>query len=57
MNRDFMAYMRTNYPEVVKSVHPKYGTVIQADDVRQQREKEDVEADPDLLRVQHALSS
>ena len=33
------------------------GTVIQADDVRQQREKEDVEADPDLLRVQQALSS
>ena len=39
MNRDFMEYMRTYYPEVIKSVHPKYGTVINADDVRQQREK------------------
>ena len=39
MNRDFMEYMRTYYPEVIKSVQPKYGTVINADDVRQQREK------------------
>ena len=39
MNRDFMEYMRTYYPEVIKSGHPQYGTVINADDVRQQREK------------------
>ena len=50
MNRDFMEYMRTYYPEVIKSVHPKYGTVINADDVRQQREKEDPETEPDLFR-------
>ena len=50
MNRDFMEYMRTCYPEVIKSVHPKYGTVINADDVRQQREKEDAETEPDLFR-------
>ena len=50
MNRDFMEYMRTYYPEVIKSVHPKYGTVINADDVRQQREKEDAETEPDLFR-------
>ena len=50
MNRDFMEYMRTYYPEVIKSVHPKYGTVINADDVRQQREKEDAEPEPDLFR-------
>ena len=39
MNRDFMEYMRTYYPEVIKSV-----------DVRQQREKEDAETEPDLFR-------
>ena len=50
MNRDFMEYMRTYYPEVIKSVHPKYGTVINADDVRQQREKEDAEPEADLFR-------
>ena len=50
MNRDFMEYMRTYYPEVIKSVHPKYGTVIDADDVRQQREKEDAEPEADLFR-------
>ena len=44
MNRDFMEYMRTYYPEVIKSVHPTY-------DVRQQREKEDAEPEPDLFRV------
>ena len=49
MNRDFMEYMRTYYPEVIKSVQPKYGTVIN-DDVRQQREKEDAETEPDLFR-------
>ena len=27
-----MEYMRTYYPEVIKSVHPKYGTVIMADE-------------------------
>ena len=32
--------MCTYYPEVIKSVHPRYGTVIKADDVRGQREKE-----------------
>ena len=32
MNRDFMEYMRICYPEVIKSVHPKYGTVIMADE-------------------------
>ena len=50
MNRDFMEYMRICYPEVIKSVHPKYGTVIKADDVRQQRKKEDAEPEPDLFR-------
>ena len=50
MNRDFMEYMRICYPEVIKSVHPKYGTVINADDVRQQREKEDAEPEADLFR-------
>ena len=32
MNRDLMEYMRICYPEVIKSVHPKYGTVIMADE-------------------------
>ena len=50
LNRDFMEYMRTYYPEVIKSGHPQYGTVINADDVRQQREKEDAETEPDLFR-------
>ena len=45
-----MEYMRTYYPEVIKSVHPKYGTVINADDVRRQREKEDAEPEADLFR-------
>ena len=45
-----MEYMRTYYPEIIKSVHPKYGTVINADDVRQQREKEDAEPEADLFR-------
>ena len=40
INHDFMEYMGTCYPEVIRSVHPKYDTVIKADDVRQQREKE-----------------
>ena len=27
MNRDFMKHMRLNYPDVIKSTHPRYGTI------------------------------
>jgi hypothetical protein len=42
MNREFMEFMRrANYPEVIKSLFPKYGTLFTADDVREEREKEE----------------
>ena len=41
MNREFMEYMRTNYPEVIKSMFPKYGTLVTAEDVREERHKEE----------------
>jgi hypothetical protein len=41
MNREFMEYMRTNYPEVIKSMFPKYGTLVTADDLREERHKEE----------------
>ena len=37
MNRDFMEFMRANYPDVIKSTHPKYGSIITADDVKEER--------------------
>ena len=41
MNREFMEFMRANYPEVIKSMFSKYGTLVTADDVREEREKEE----------------
>ena len=37
MNRDFMEFMRAYYPDVIKSTHPKYGSLITADDVKEER--------------------
>ena len=36
-NRDFMEFMRAYYPDVIKSTHPKYGSPITADDVKEER--------------------
>ena len=33
MNRDFMKHMRLNYPEVIKSTHPRYGTINSEQDL------------------------
>ena len=36
MNRDFMEHMRLYYPEVIKSSHPTFGTIVSAQDVLDQ---------------------
>jgi len=47
MNRDFMKHMRLNYPEVIKSTHPRYGTIVSAQDLLDQNTKNN-EDDEDL---------
>ena len=47
MNRDFMKHMRLNYPEVIKSTHPRYGTIVSAKDLLDQNTKNN-EDDEDL---------
>ena len=34
---EFMSFMRANFPDVIKGTHPKYGSIITADDVKEER--------------------
>jgi hypothetical protein len=36
MNRDFIQHMRLYYPEVIKSTHPTYGTIVSEEDLLDQ---------------------
>ena len=47
MNRDFMEHMRLYYPEVIKSSHPTFGTIVSAQDVLDQNTTNNVD-DEDL---------
>ena len=47
MNRDFMQHMRLYYPEVIKSTHPRHGTIVSAQDLLEQNTKNNVD-DEDL---------
>ena len=47
MNRDFMQHMRMYYPEVIKSTHPRYGTIVSAQDLLEENTKNNVD-DEDL---------
>jgi hypothetical protein len=47
MNRDFMKHMRLNYPEVIKNTHPRYSTIVSAQDLHDQNTKNN-EDDEDL---------
>jgi len=48
MNRDFMEHMRLYYPEVIKSTHPLFGTIVSAQDLLDQNTRNNVE-DEDLF--------
>ena len=47
MNRDFMKHMRLNYPDVIKSTHPRYGTIVSVKDLLDHNTKNN-EDDEDL---------
>ena len=47
MNRDFMQHMGLYYPEVIKSTHPRYGTIVSGQDLLEQNTKNNVD-DEDL---------
>ena len=47
MNRDFMQHMRLYYPEVIKSTHPRYGTIVSTQDLLEENTKNNVD-DVDL---------
>ena len=38
MNKDFMKFMRKNYPEVIDSRHAKFGSVVRPEDSREEEE-------------------
>ena len=35
MNKDFMKFMRKNYPEIINSAHAKFGSVVSPEDSRE----------------------
>jgi hypothetical protein len=43
MNRDFMKHMRLYYPQVIKSTHPKYGTIVSEQDLLDQNTTDNVD--------------
>jgi hypothetical protein len=47
MNREFMEHMRLYYPEVIKSTHPLFGTIVSTEDILDQNTTNNVD-DEDL---------
>ena len=47
MNRDFMIHTRLYYPEVIKSTHPRYDTIVSVQDLLDQNTTNNVD-DVDL---------
>ena len=47
MNRDFMEHMWLYYPEVIKSTHPFFDTIVSAQDILDQNTTNNVD-DEDL---------
>ena len=43
MNRDFMKHMWLYYPQVIKSTHPKYGTIVSEQDQLDQNTTDNVD--------------
>ena len=43
MNRDFMKHIRLYYPQVIKSTHPKYGTIVSEQDLLDQNTTDNVD--------------
>jgi len=48
MNKVFMGFMRQNYPEVIESVHSKYGSVIRVEDCVEEEHEDDQPASIDM---------
>jgi hypothetical protein len=48
MNRDFTEHIRLYYPEVIKSTHTLFGTIVSAEDLLDQNTRNNVE-DEDLF--------
>jgi hypothetical protein len=48
MNKIFMEFMRKNYPEVIESVHAKYGSVIRVEDCLEEEHEDDQPASIDM---------
>ena len=48
MNRDFIEHMWLYYPEVIKSTHPRYGTIVSVQDLLEKNTKNNVD-DEDLF--------
>ena len=48
MNKVFMGFMRQNYPEVIESVHAKYGSVIRVEDCVEEEHEDDQPASIDM---------
>jgi hypothetical protein len=48
MNKAFMEFMRKNYPEVLKSVHAKFGSVVRVEDCLEEHQTDDQPASIDM---------
>ena len=48
MNKVFMGFMRQNYPEVIESVHAKYGSVIRVEDCVEEEYEDEQPASIDM---------
>lgn len=48
MNKVFIGFMRQNYPEVIESVHAKYGSVIRVEDCVEEEYEDEQPASIDM---------